>query len=413
MSQGVFVGRQPIVDRDQQVVAYELLFRGSKDASFANFKDASDAAMRVIVNTFASLGMDAVLGRAQGFFNVNREVLLSEMIEVLPKERVVIEILEDVVPDAEVIARCKALQEAGYEIALDDWVVDDPREVLLPFANVVKVDLPAVDRGDLRRLVRGLRRRPLQLLAEKVETAEEFEICLGHGFDWFQGYFFAKPVVLEGVDIEASKTTLISLLKMVTGEADTDQIVNAFKQDGKLGLSLLRLVNTAGQAVRVRLQTIEDAVRHLGRQRLSRWVTLLLFVEGRDGDVGRDPLLIAAGRRARFMELVVEKTFQGPMRDELQEEAFLVGMLSLADALLGCPIDDLVRELRLGADVSLALTHHEGELGALLALAVATERGEIDKMETILSARDLDLAALQEIENQAYVWVNGLTKPVS
>jgi EAL and modified HD-GYP domain-containing signal transduction protein len=400
------------VDRSQCVVAYELLFRGSRDAAFADFKDVTSAATRVIVNTFASLGMEGVLGRAQGFFNVNREVLLSDVIEVMPKERVMIEVLEDVVPDEAVIARCKALQKAGYEIALDDWIPDDPREVLLPYANAVKVDLPAVDRSDLGKLVRKLRRQPIQLLAEKVESIEEFERCRKLGFDLFQGYYFAKPVVLEGADIDASKSTLLRLLKLVTGDGDTEQIVAAFKQDAKLGLSLLRLVNTTGMAVRVRLETIEDAIRHLGLKRLARWVTILLFVEGKEDGGMRDPLLISAGHRARFMELVVEATISGPEKDSLQEQAFLVGMLSLADALLGCPLEDLVRELRLGADVSLALTHHEGELGELLQMAAATERNEVDKIEALMDARDLDLTALQEIENKAYAWVNGMTNPI-
>ncbi len=132
MSQGTFVGRQPIVDRDQHVVAYELLFRSSRTAQVAVFDEVGRAAVRVMVNTFASLGMDAVLGQSAGFFNVNREVLLSDAIEALPRERVVIEVLEDVEADAEVIARCRALQDAGFQIALDDWVLDDPREALLP-----------------------------------------------------------------------------------------------------------------------------------------------------------------------------------------------------------------------------------------------------------------------------------------
>ncbi len=411
VSQGIFVGRQPIVDRDQHVVAYELLFRSSKDATFADFAEASSAATRVIVNTFASLGMEAVLGRAQGFFNVNREVLLSGIIEALPKERVVIEVLEDVVPDEAVINRCRALQLDGYEIALDDWIVDDKREILLPYATVVKVDLPAVDPGDLRRLVRKLRREPVLLLAEKVETVEEFENCLALGFDRFQGYFFAKPVVLEGTDIDASKTTLLRLLKLVSGAGDTEEIVNAFKHDAKLGLNLLRLVNTAGMAVRVRLDTIEDAVRHLGLQRLSRWITVLLFVDGKVGGDMRDPLLISAGRRGRFMELLVEATRLGREVTVVREQAFLVGMLSMADALLGRPLEELVRELRLGPEVSLALTHKEGELGELLNIAIATERGDVDKIEALLEPHDLDLAALQEIENNAYIWVNGLTNP--
>jgi EAL and modified HD-GYP domain-containing signal transduction protein len=407
LSQGTFVGRQPIVDRDQHVVAYELLFRASRNAEVAEFGEVSRAAVRVIVNTFASLGMDAVLGRASGFFNVNREVLLSDGIEALPKERVVIEVLEEVEADREVIARCRELREAGFRIAADDWIVDDPREALLPWIDIVKVDLPAVPRKALRKLVRELRGHEVMLLAEKVETAEEFEACHKLGFDRFQGYFFAKPIVLEGADLDPTKATLIKLLQQVTSEAATGQIVETFKQDAKLGLNLLRLVNTAGMAARVQLETIEDAVRHLGLQQLGRWVSILLYAQD-DGNDLRSPLLTTAAHRGRLMELVMGLgVAQNPVGDA-RERAFLVGMLSLADALLGRPITDLVHELRLGSEISHALTRHEGLLGQLLELTEAIERSDVDKFEPELERWDLDLDSLQRLEHEAYAWIHGL-----
>ena len=407
LSQGTFVGRQPIVDRDQHVVAYELLFRASRSAQVAEFDEVSRAAVRVIVNTFAMMGMDAVLGQAYGFFNVSREVLLSDVIEALPRARVVIEILEDVAPDPEVIARCRHLKDAGFQIALDDWIVDDPREPLLALADFVKVDLPAVPARDLRKLVRSLREYDVLLLAEKVETSEEFETCRKLGFDRFQGYYFARPIVLEGTDLDATKTTLIQLLQQISAEAESHLIVENFKQDAKLGLNLLRLVNTAGSAARVRLESIDDAVRHLGLQQLGRWVSILLYAQG-DGSDLRSPLLTTAAHRGRLMELVVAEATRPADTDSLRERAFLVGMLSLADALLGRSIKDLVLELRLGDEIARALTHREGELGKLLMLAEAVERSQVEKFEDELEQWQLDLDGLSRIENEAYAWVHGL-----
>ena len=410
MSQGTFVGRQPIVDRDQRVVAYELLFRSAADARVADFDEVGRAAVRVMVNTFAALGMEAVLGRAQGFFNVTGEVFLSESIEALPRDRVVFEILESVEPTPDIQARCRELRDAGFAIALDDWVVDDPRESLLPWASVVKVDLPAVPRKELRKLARKLKAANVQLLAEKVETAEEFEACRKLGFDLFQGFFFARPIVLEGADMDAAKATLLKLLQQISTGVETGTIVESFKQDAKLGLNLLRLVNTAGRAARVRLDTIEAAVRHLGLQQLGRWVAILLYAQGQDADL-RSPLLATAAHRGRLMELVVG---HGAARDDDgigAERAFLVGMLSLADALLGRPIDGLVAELRLSEAVARALTHQEGELGRLLSMAVAIESGDVAKFAPELERRDLDFEALQAIDNAAYAWVHGLTAP--
>jgi len=407
VSEGTFVGRQAIVDRDRRVVAYELLYRSSRTAAFADFDEQSVAAVRVIANTFASLGEEAVLGGQLGFFNVTREVLLSEAIHALPKERVVVELLETIEPDREVAERCRALREAGYQIALDDWAQDDPRTPLLPFADVVKVDLPRVEPRALRRVARSLREGGRVLLAEKVETAGEFEACLKAGFDRFQGYFFARPTVLEGASLDPSQTTLLRLLQQINEEAGRVEIVESFKQDAKLGLNLIRLVNTAGHAARLRLESIEDAVSHLGLRQLSRWVAMLLFAQGRRAGV-RDPLLTLAAHRGRLMELVVDAaTRRGALSLE-RERAFLVGMLSLADALLGRPIEQIARELRVGADIERALTVREGELGRLLVLAEAAERGDVDRIEGELARLELSLEELQGIEHAAYAWLHAL-----
>lgn len=416
MSQNIFVGRQPIVDRARRVVAYELLFRASRDARTAVFEEGGRAAVRVMVNTFASLGVEAVLGSCRGFFNVNRSVLLSDALEALPRERVVIEILEDVEADAEVIARCRALRRAGFQIAADDWVLEDPRRALLPHVDIVKVDLPSVPEGSLRRLVRELRREEVQLLAEKVEEVEQFDRCVAFGFDLFQGYFFARPVVLEGVDLDATRAMLVKLLQQITVEAPTDQIVETFKQDAKLGLNLLRLVNSAGRATRIELQTIEDAVRRLGLRQLARWVSILLYAQG-DGGHLDSPLLMTAAHRGRLMELLAGRNAaragRGPGSSRAAgatERAFLVGMLSLADALLGRPLPELVRELRLGGETSQALVERQGPLGDLLSLTESIELADPAKFEAGLEDWDLDLASLQDLDDEAYAWVHGLLR---
>ena len=410
MIQAAFVGRQAIVDRDRRVVAYELLYRSSSTATVADFDEQNVAAVRVIANTFATLGEETVLGGNLGFFNVTREVLLSETIHALPKERVVIELLEQIEADREVVARCRALREAGYQIALDDWVHEDPRVGLLPCADIVKVDLPSVAKRDLRRVVRSLREGGKQLLlAEKVETQQEFETCHGLGFDRFQGYFFARPTVLEGVAIDPSQTTLLRLLQQISVGTDTAAIVESFKQDAKLGLNLIRLVNTAGNAVRVRLESIDDGVRTLGIRQLSRWISVLLFAGGRQGGA-RDPLLTLAAHRGRLMELLVEAaTKKGVLRVE-RERAFLVGMLSLVDALLGRPIESIVQDLRLGPDIAQALTQHEGELGRLLSLAVAAEHGDMVAIEGELEWLELSVAELQQHDHAAYAWLHDLQR---
>ncbi len=228
-----------------------------------------------------------------------------------------------------------------------------------PSASIVKVDLPAVDDEALRGLVRRLLEYDVQLLAEKVETAEEFKACASSSFDFFQGYFFARPIVLEGADLDATRATLLQVMQQISGEAETDVLVESFKHDAKLGLNLLRLVNTAGRAARVRLDTIEAALLHLGRQQLGRWVAILLYAQGADGNMN-SPLLVTATFRGRLMEILVGASETSEAGAGRAERAFLVGMLSLADALLGQPLDRLVEELRLADEVAMALVAREG-----------------------------------------------------
>lgn len=412
MSEAAFVGRQAIVDRDRKVVAYELLYRRGRDSVVADFDEQNAAAVRVIANTFASLGEETVLGGLLGFFNVTREVFLSDAIHALPKERVVIELLEHVEADREIEDRCRALREAGYSIALDDYVLDDPRAKLLPFVDVVKVDLPTVGLRPLRRLARGLREAGKLTLAEKVETQAEFDACLRAGFDRFQGYFFSRPVVLEGTLLDPSQTTLLRLLQQLSVGADQAAIVESFKQDAKLGVNLIRIVNTAGRAGRQRIESIDDGVRHLGLDHLSRWVSVLLFAQGRGGGV-RDPLLTLAAHRGRLMERVAEDAGSRGRLGVDRERAFLVGMLSLVDALLGRPLEEVVAELRLAPEIGAALLRREGELGRLLALAEAAERGDVDAIESALAPIGIPLEAFQDHEHAVYAWIHALQQSLS
>ena len=273
----------------------------------------------------------------------------------------------------------------------------------------MKVDLLAVPRRDLRRLARSLRGDDRLLLAEKVETDEDFDASLRAGFDRFQGYFFARPTVLEGAGIDPAQTTLVRLMQQISTGSDNSEIVESLKQDAKLGVNLIRIVNTAGSATRVRLESIEDGVRHLGLRQLSRWVSVLLYAQGQ-GSGAHDPLLTAAAHRGRLMEQVAAAAARTGKLSVDRERAFLVGMLSLVDALLGRPIEEVVRELRLGPDIALALLAREGELGRLLLLAEATERGAFDAAEQELEALGLSLAELQAFEVEAYAWLHALQK---
>ncbi len=405
----IFVGRQPILDRDQKLVAYELLFRGSANARTAEFSEQGAASLRVIVNAFMTMGLDRVLGNSLGFFNVVGPMIMSDLIEALPKDRVVIEVLENVVVEDKLRDRCAELQRQGFVLALDDWVQKDPREEFLSLVDYVKVDLPGIPRNRWASVVRSLRRHNVKLLAEKVETREEFDECLKLGFDLFQGYFFAVPQVLESDALDPARVAVLDLIQDLIADAETNVLCETLKRNASLSVSLLRLVNSAAMGLMSRIGRVEDAVVYLGRENLRRWLFMLLYVG--DSDEGmQNPLLQTASHRGRLMELLAIELIEEGTATAQSEAAFLVGMLSLVDALLGRPAEEIIPELHLEDEVESALLKGDGILGRLLALVQLIERADFDSVDHSLADLGLEIPALQRCENEAYAWVHGLSQ---
>lgn len=408
MVQNVFLGRQPILDRDQKLVAYELLSRSSATAQHAVIQEVSKASIQVIATTFSSLGVQAVLGDCRGFFNLSAAVLMSDALEALPCDRVALEILETVSPSEAIAKRCRFLREQGFLIALDDYAPGDERETMLDVVDLVKVDLPGLTERELRGLVRRLRGRHVQLLAEKVETREEFDLCRRLGFDLFQGYFFARPVVLEGTSLDSKRAALIELLRHLSDEEGQNLAVETLKRNSNLSMNLLNLVNSAAMPASAKISRIEDALRYLGSRQLQRWVTILLFA-GDDKSGLRSPIFQMASRRGRLMELVFQRGGSGA-QDE-SDRAFLVGMLSLADVLLSRPIENVTAELNLDPDVEAALVERGGRLGELLEMVMRLEyfeRDGYDRIEKAIGSFGLNMEDLQELDTETYAWVHGL-----
>lgn len=402
----VFLGRQPIVDRRERIVAYELLFRSSAESQHADFSDQNQAAVGVIIDTFMHLGPQRVLGPALGFFNVTRRVLESGDLAALPADRVVLEILEDIAPDDAAIAACEELRQAGFSLALDDYVPGDPREEMLPLVDWVKVDLIETDPKKLKRLVRQLRGTGAKLLAEKVSTRAEYDRCHALGFEYFQGFYFANTEILSGRSIEPGQAALLDLMGRIQRDEDTHSVVEGLKPHPSLSVGLLRIANSSALARAQRLARVEDALVFLGRRQLQRWLAVLLFAESRPGGF-RDPLLVTAAKRGRLLELAA-RHLGGD--SAWCERAFLVGILASIDALLGCSKQEVIGELRLDQEVEAALLRHQGQLGTLLAAAEAFEQCEFGRAEAALAELGIPAAKFQADEITAYEWVHGLSE---
>ena len=404
----LFLGRQPILDREQRLFAYELLFRNGK-RNTAEVTDGVKATATVIANAFAELGVEAALGDCRGFINVDEEFLFSDMLELLPRHAVVLEILETVPPTAAVVERCKALKAAGFTLALDDVIQLAPEFAeLLALVDVVKVDIQPLSRVELMQLVIKLKPMGKQLLAEKVDSREQMEQCLKLGFSLFQGYYFAKPTIIAGRKLDHSQLSLMKLMGLLLGDADTAELETALKPEPGLTVNLLRMTNSVGSGTTETITSVGHAITVLGRRQLQRWLQLLVFASGNQ-DSQHNPLLLLAATRGRLMELLAGELRPGD--NNFSDQAFMTGIMSLIPALINLPIEVIITPLGLATGIRDALCAGEGALGALLHLAECSEGGELEALTTSLAALPgLGPKALNRAQTQALQWANGIAQ---
>lgn len=405
----VYLGRQPIMDRANQVVAYELLFRASRQATGANVVFGLSATAEVITHAFTHMGAANVLGQHRGFINVDEELLLSEMLEFLPKDRVVLEILEGVSITPEVVERCAQLKAMGFQLALDDFTFNERYLPLFPLVEVVKLDLKLQNFTQLEQCVRKLRAWPVKLLAEKIDSPEDADRCREMGFDYFQGYYFAKPVTLAGRKASPAQIAMLRLLGMVLGDTEAEAIEQEIKRDPHLTINLLRLVNSVGSGLPRKISSLADALMILGRKQLQRWLQLLLFTRSQDGNGTQSPLFNLAATRGRLMELLVGGLW--PNERALPDQGFVVGILSLADVLLGMSMAEVAGEINLPEASAAALVERKGNLGYLLRLAISLESNQpLETLRLLEQIPTLSLSRLTELQLQALAWVDSISQ---
>ena len=397
----LLLGRQPIVDRDGRMFAFELLFR-SQGANTARFSDDVVATSQVLRHVFAELGVDRALGPYRGFVNCDaRMLLMPDTLDVLPPERVVLEILESVTPTPEVLERLQALKKSGFALALDDYRGPCPGDAFLELVDYVKIDLPRVVPEQLETLVARVRPACGQIVAEKVQERAEADLCREMGFDFFQGYFFARPAIIEGRKLTIPQLALLRLLNLLLTDAETKVIVDELKHQPGLSLNLLRIANSAAASLRAPVHSISQAVVIIGRRPLRQWVQLLLYTDSSGKGSVASPLLQLAATRGRLMESLAEALWH----DDAQraEQAFMVGILSLMPTAFGVALDDILPALPLPFEVERALVSQQGVLGELL---VSVEGLESDPPEARRLPRGLDAVTVTRLLVDAMTWAN-------
>ncbi len=398
MSVEHFIARQPIFDLKENVYAYELLFRSGLHNYF-DCDDVDHASTSVIANSFLLFGIDEMTSGRRAFLNCTRKVLVENLATSLPKQHAVIEVLEDIEPDDEVIAACRRLKEMGYTLALDDFIYHQKFEPLLELADIVKVDFLLSGPGERQRISSLLRRRGIRMLAEKVETREDYEQAVSMGYELFQGYFFSKPVILSRRDIPANKLQYLRVLKEIhSPEIDFQRMAKTVQGEVSLSFKLLKLINSAAFGLRHKVSNIVQALSLLGEREVRIWVSLL-SVSAMASDKPAE-LVVNSLIRARFCEQGAGLIGEGLESSEL----FLMGLFSQIDAILDRPLAELLDEIQVSPEMRQALLDKEGKRYQLLALCVALERGHWDQLSELAISLQLEEITLSETYLEAVKW---------
>jgi c-di-GMP-related signal transduction protein len=395
-----YIARQPILDREQNTHGYELLFRAGPENFFRS--NDPDLATCHTIDFSLLFGSSALTGGFPAFINCTRNILLHEVITLLPRDRVVIEVLESVTANEETLAACDRLRRAGYSIALDDYIPTPDTLRLLPFANMVKVDFLATNAARQASIASDMRRRGIKLVAEKVETREQFQFALRLGFHYFQGYFFCKPQTLTMQDIPCSKISYIQVLSIANRDVyDVNELEKSILQEPSLCYRLLRYLNSAAFGL-FPVRSIRHALAMLGQREIRKWVSIVVAIA-----ISSDrpsELISSALTRARTCEALAAPS------GEDSNGAFMVGILSLMDAILDRPMELVLSQLPLTAECKGALLGVDNPLGKLLRLAICCERGAWNEISTIASAQGLSQNSIWEAYREACIWSNEILR---
>ncbi len=363
----LFIARQPIYNRDKGVMGYELLYRNNANNE-ANFSDGELASCETILNTFMHIGIDNIAGSAYAFINLPREFIVNEELTPMFNEQSILEILEDIEPDDEVINGIKRLKKAGYKIALDDF---EFRENLIPFielADFIKIDIHALSKDEIERQLTLLKKYDTLFIAEKIETHELYQFCYELGFDYFQGYFFCYPEILEQKSLPSNKMVVLNLLqKLQDPDIESDELEQILVQDITLSYKLLRYINSAAFGLRREVDSIKDAIVLLGIDNLKNWITLILMSKIIDSKPTE--LILIGMIRGKMCEILAEKYFS-----KVKHQMFIIGLFSVLDALMDQPLIDLLDTVILSTEIKLALLDYAGIQGEIYKYVLQYEK---------------------------------------
>jgi len=392
----VFVGRQPVFNRQGNIYAYELLFRDGY-VNTAGILDGTQASASVLHDTLMEIGIEAIVGGKSAMINFNRELLLSHIPEILPADKVVLEILEDVEIDNLLIDCVKGLKQKGFTIALDDFEYHPNKQPLLDLADIIKIDVLALSSEQIQEHFQLLHPYPVKLVAEKVETQTDYELLFNAGFDYFQGFFFARPTIVSGKKLASNELAILDLVaKLQNPEAEIEDIEQLVEQNVSLSYKLLRFINSATFSPPEKITSLHRAIILFGLGQLRNWATLIAMAGNKKHS---SELLRTAAVRAKFCESLSQASHSCTTGGY-----FIVGLFSVLDALLDQPMADIVEHLPLDDAIKGALNHQCNDTGAALKCAVACERCMLPDIHFA----DLKVTDIYAIHLESMLWAEGL-----
>lgn len=389
----IFIGRQPIFDSKLNVAGYELLFR-SGEANVFDGCDGDRATSQVINNALMEIGLDEIVGDVPAYINFTKELIINGTAQLLPADRVVLEILETVKVDQELIDGVEVLVAAGYQIALDDFTYSEEWEPLIKLAHIIKIDVMEHPADKVKEQLSHLAGSKAKILAEKVETQDEYDQLKKEGFDYFQGYFFSKPTVLSHKGMSSDSFSLLQLMAQLQNpDVNIDEIEKLVSQNISLSYKLFRYINSAAFALKNKLTSIKQIVIYFGIQRLKDWVCLIALAENSDKPT---ELILSGLTRAKMCELIANETADVAEKDSY----FIVGLFSILDALLDHPLNTILENLPLDEAINQALLELKGDMGKALSCSISCEQCIWDG----IGLPHISMVKLSDMYMEATVW---------
>lgn len=398
----IYIARQPIFNNRLEVFAYELLYRSGTE-NFCDVSDGDSATSSVITNGLMLLGIDELTQGKKSFINFTKNLIVDKIPLLFSNEVVVVELLEDIIPDDNFIEVCRDLKDKGYTLALDDFVLDYDYIKLIELADIIKVDFMLTSIEERREIIKRYRYLNIKFLAEKVETQEEFEEAKASGYTYFQGYFFSKPVIIPGKDIKSHTRNYVKILEELNlKDPEYDKISNIIEYDVALTYKLMRLINSPAFYTNSKITSVNHALVLLGFNEIKKWITVIMM---RDlGASKPDEIVKSSLLRAKMAEQIAASLGMRSRKNEM----FLVGAFSMIDTLMDRSLFDILSEIPLEIEIVEAILGFDNELREVFSFVLAYERGEWDKVNKMCKDRKIDAKKIRDAYIKSLEWLNNI-----